>query len=52
MIRPFKLEDLDTVMQIWLGTNISAHPFIAASYWHGIMTWLKRCYHKRNSMFA
>lgn len=33
MIRPFSLSDLATVMQIWLESNISAHPFIPQEYW-------------------
>ena len=33
MIRPLKITDLDTVMQIWLDGNLQAHHFIAAEYW-------------------
>ena len=33
MIRPLKITDLDTVMQIWLEGNLQAHHFIAAEYW-------------------
>ena len=33
MIRPLKITDLDTVMQIWLEGNQQAHHFIAAEYW-------------------
>lgn len=33
MIRGFRIEDLDRVMELWLETNIQAHPFIDASYW-------------------
>ena len=33
MIREFKPNDIDNVMQIWLETNILAHPFIPKSYW-------------------
>lgn len=33
MIRSFIPSELDTVMQIWLESNISAHPFIVSGYW-------------------
>ena len=33
MIRNFKNEDLDEIMQIWLEENIRAHNFISKSYW-------------------
>lgn len=31
--RPFKKEDLDAVMYIWLSSNLEAHSFIPAEYW-------------------
>ena len=34
MIRKFKTEDLDRVMEIWLHTNKKAHSFIAEAYWN------------------
>lgn len=33
MIRAFRDNDLDNVMQIWLDTNIRAHTFIPQKYW-------------------
>ncbi|MDF2589268.1 MAG: Acetyltransferase domain [Anaerocolumna sp.] len=33
MIREFLLKDLDTVMKIWLDTNINAHDFISEDFW-------------------
>lgn len=33
MIRKFKENDLDVVMNIWVETNIAAHDFIESSYW-------------------
>jgi putative acetyltransferase len=33
MIRKFKNTDLDTIMGIWLDTNIQAHNFIPEEYW-------------------
>lgn len=33
MIRKFKPEDLDKVMNIWLTINIQAHDFISKDYW-------------------
>lgn len=33
MIRKFKENDLEAVMQIWLDSNLEAHSFIPAKYW-------------------
>lgn len=33
MIRAFEPNDIDSVMKIWLNTNISAHHFIDSQYW-------------------
>lgn len=33
MIRKYVDGDIDTVMQIWLNTNIQAHCFISSDYW-------------------
>ena len=33
MIRTFSENDLTSVMQIWLDTNIKAHSFISQNYW-------------------
>lgn len=33
MIKDFKLDNLDKVMEIWLDTNIEAHNFIPKEYW-------------------
>lgn len=33
MIRKFKIDELETVMEIWLKTNIAAHDFIIEDYW-------------------
>ncbi|WP_326516168.1 N-acetyltransferase [Ligilactobacillus murinus] len=33
MIRKFRTDDLEQVMELWLATNISAHDFIPAKYW-------------------
>ena len=34
MIRKFKTEELEQVMQLWLSANLQAHDFITADYWH------------------
>ncbi|WP_326907665.1 N-acetyltransferase [Sedimentibacter sp. MB31-C6] len=34
MIRNFINSDLDSVMKLWLKTNIEAHGFIDKNYWH------------------
>lgn len=33
MIRKFENKDLETIMEIWLNTNIQAHDFIPREYW-------------------
>ena len=33
MVRKFRAEDLEAVMDIWLETNKKAHSFIDAQYW-------------------
>jgi putative acetyltransferase len=33
MIRKFEINELETVMEIWLDTNINTHDFINTSYW-------------------
>ena len=33
MIRTFRENDLNSVMQIWPDTNINAHSFIPKEYW-------------------
>ena len=33
MIREFREEDLDVISDIWLETNIDAHPFVSEHYW-------------------
>lgn len=34
MIRKFKSKDTEPVMNIWLDSNINAHPFVPADFWH------------------
>ena len=34
MIRKFRINDLDTIMSIWLNSNIQTHNFIPESYWN------------------
>ena len=33
MIRKFRNEDLDRIMEIWLNSNLQAHAFISKNYW-------------------
>lgn len=42
MIRKFKTDDLEQVMELWLATNISAHDFISAKYWHANYALVKK----------
>lgn len=35
MIRDFRKNDLNIIMQIWCDTNIQTHSFIAKEYWTG-----------------
>ena len=34
MIRKMKSTDINRVMDIWLSTNLEAHPFIDSNYWY------------------
>lgn len=34
MILPYESYQLDALMDLWLESTISGHPFIAESYWH------------------
>ena len=42
MIRPLKIADLETVMQIWLEGNLQAHDFIAPEYWRQNYEFVKK----------
>ena len=42
MIRKFRTDDLEQVMGLWLATNISAHDFISAKYWHANYALVKK----------
>jgi putative acetyltransferase len=33
VIRPFLIQDMESVLNIWLKASIKAHDFIAAEYW-------------------
>lgn len=33
VIRRSKASDLDSIMEIWLNSNLDVHPFVAPSYW-------------------
>lgn len=35
MIRKFKKDDLSSIMQIWLESNIEVHSFVQENYWRG-----------------
>jgi len=42
MIRAFEKHDIDSVMKLWLDTNISAHSFIKSDYWQNNFDIVKR----------
>lgn len=42
MIRKFRTDDLEQVMELWLATNISAHDFISTKYWHANYALVKK----------
>ena len=42
MIRKFRTDDLEQVMELWLATNISANDFISAKYWHANYALVKK----------
>lgn len=41
MIRAFREEDLNAVMQLWLNANIQAHDFIPKEYWESCFDMVK-----------
>ena len=41
MIEKAREKHLDSVMALWLHTNIAAHPFIPQSYWKGVFEQVK-----------
>ena len=42
MIRMIQEKDIDTVAEIWLDTNISAHNFIDSTYWSSNFEMVKK----------
>lgn len=42
MIRKFKENDIDSLMEIWLNTNIQAHYFIDSNYWNDNFQMVKK----------
>lgn len=44
MIREIKETDIDQVADIWLDTNIKAHDFIPAQYWHSNFDMVKEMF--------
>ena len=41
MIETAQEKHFDSVMAIWLNTNIAAHSFIPQSYWQGVFAQVK-----------
>ena len=41
MIRKFKEEDINSIMEIWLNENIKAHNFIPEEYWKNNYEYVK-----------
>ena len=41
MIRIFNIDDLDSIMDIWLNTNIKTHNFIDENYWINNFNYVK-----------
>ena len=42
MIRIFKNEDLDRIMEIWLDSNIKVHSFVSKDYWEIVSGFVRR----------
>lgn len=42
MIRKFKENDIDAIMQIWKNENIQAHKFISKEYWENNYNYVKK----------
>ncbi len=50
MIQRFAEVDLDAVMEIWLSSNLQAHPFIVPSYWAEHLEEVKRLIRRQRFM--
>ena len=46
MIRQYAECDIDTLMQIWLDTNIQAHNFISPDYWRNNFDMVRKMLYK------
>ena len=51
-IREINPGELGRIMSIWLRSNLAAHPFIDASYWHDIYDSVRSRYHNSLQIFA
>lgn len=52
MIRAFKNEDIDCVMEIWLNATIEAHKFIPEDYWLNNYRVVKETYIPSSKIFV
>ena len=51
MIRKLHKDDIDSVANIWLNTNIQSHRFIDEQYWKKNYELVKKCYWMQKYMF-
>lgn len=42
MVRKFRSNDIDAVMQIWISENIKAHQFISKEYWENNYEYVRK----------
>ncbi|QQK08778.1 GNAT family N-acetyltransferase [Miniphocaeibacter halophilus] len=52
VIRNFKEEDLNIIMEIWLSSNLEAHSFIDEKYWKENFQYVKKILPKANIKVA
>ncbi|WP_250160302.1 hypothetical protein [Clostridiisalibacter paucivorans] len=50
MIKKLEMSEIDSIMKIWLQTNIKAHDFIPKSYWMENYDFVKKFYLKQMSL--
>ncbi|ELL9329581.1 N-acetyltransferase [Vibrio fluvialis] len=43
-LRPFRVEDMDDLLNVWLSASIEAHDFVAASYWQSQVENMRHLY--------
>lgn len=52
MIRKFKLDDMDAVLEIWLSASIKAHDFVSPSFWESQLADMRNIYLPSSTVYV